>query len=286
MLRRKLLRWRRLILLGLIVIVLGSACYAVWIEPYNLRINHVWIEDSQLAKVLGDKIVVHLSDLHIKVIGNREQKVLDLLDQLKPDLIFLTGDYVPWSCEYEEALNFLSRLRAKEGMWAVMGDYDYSCSRKSCLFCHEQGSGEPTKRHSIHFLRNSCEEVSFTNGSSLWIGGVDINNEGSFFSDKKLFPLEKPSIILSHNPLAFDHLDKSYDVLMLAGDTHGGQIPLPSWFWKILRYKKIYKYSHGFFEKGQKKMFVSKGIGTSHLPIRIFRRPEVVVLHFKLEGNQ
>jgi len=91
---------------------------------------------------------------------------------------------------------------------------------------------------------------------------------------------ETPAIILAHNPLAFDILPEDQEVLVLAGDTHGGQIPLPSWLWRILGYEKCARYNQGLFRKGKKRMYVSRGIGTSHLPLRIFRRPEVVVLHF------
>jgi hypothetical protein len=89
-----------------------------------------------------------------------------------------------------------------------------------------------------------------------------------------------PAIILIHNPILFDRIDNNQDVLILAGDTHGGQIPLPPWLWSVMGYKKNALYNYGFFEEGQKKMFVSRGIGTSHIPIRIFSPPEVVVLHF------
>ena len=93
---------------------------------------------------------------------------------------------------------------------------------------------------------------------------------------------KEPLILLSHNPLAFDTIRENQQVLMLAGDTHGGQIPLPSYLWKILGYEKCARYNQGLFENSEKKMFVSRGIGTSHLPMRILRRPEVAVLHFTL----
>ena len=69
---------------------------------------------------------------------------------------------------------------------------------------------------------------------------------------------------------------------MLAGDTHGGQIPLPfpSWLLRLIGYEKNASYSQGYFKKGNAKMYVSRGIGTSHIPIRLFRKPEIVVLHF------
>lgn len=66
-------------------------------------------------------------------------------------IFFLTGDYVWWEDDYEPALDFLSRLKANTGIWAVMGDYDYSISRKCCLFCHEKESGSLAKNIKFSF---------------------------------------------------------------------------------------------------------------------------------------
>jgi uncharacterized protein len=91
-----------------------------------------------------------------------------------------------------------------------------------------------------------------------------------------------PSIILSHSPLSFNLLDRNQNLFMVAGDTHGGQVPLPfpSWLLRLIDYEKSASYSQGYFKKGNAKMYVSRGIGTSHIPIRLFRKPEIVVLHF------
>jgi predicted MPP superfamily phosphohydrolase len=277
----RVIRVSRLGIIAVGLSVLGLAGYGLWVEPNQLVVRHVWIEDASLAEVLKGKVVVQISDLHMEEIGRREQKVLQILNKLKPDLIFLTGDYVQWDGDYEAALAFLPKLKAKVGVWAVMGDYDYSGSRKSCLFCHEKGSGRPTRRHSVQFLRNSYDKVDLTDGF-IWIGGVDWEMERLYFSDGQLSAGKGkgPTIILSHNPLNFDLLDDDNDTLMLSGDTHGGQIPLPSWLWRILGYEKSARYAQGLFENGRKKMFVSRGIGTSHIPIRLFCPPEVVVLHF------
>jgi predicted MPP superfamily phosphohydrolase len=255
------MRWKPIARLGGMVFGLGLlvlAIYGLWVEPNQLVVRHVWIEDSSLAKVLEEKVVVHISDLHIQKLGKREQKILQALDELEPDLVFLTGDYVQWD-----------------------GDYDYSRSRKSCLFCHEKGSGSPSRRHSVKFLRNSYEKVELP-GGIIWIGGIDGEIEPPYSSGGQLSPNKRkdPMIILSHSPSAFDLLNENQSVLMLSGDTHGGQIPLPSWLWRIFGYEKTARYAQGLFQNGRKKMFVSRGIGTSHLPIRLFHPPEVVVLHF------
>jgi hypothetical protein len=255
--------------------------YGLFIDPNRIVVQHIYLQDNSLNRALKGTTAVQVSDLHINREGKREKSVLKIIEDLKPDLIFLTGDYVKWKGAYEGALDFLSRLEAPMGVWAVMGDYDYSSSRKSCLFCHEPGSGTPTQRHQVRFLRNKIERVACAN-KNVWLGGIDpesavsdITGIPSSFATDHL-----PVIILSHNPLLFDEIDNDHNVLILAGDTHGGQVPLPAWLWKILGYRKNARYSHGFFQEGKKKMYVSRGIGTSHVPLRFLRPPELVVFHF------
>jgi hypothetical protein len=263
----------KLIIGMLIVLFACITFYGFFIEPEYLGVTHLWPDNPVLSDKLKGKIAVQLSDIHIKKIGTLEKKVLSLLDEIKPDFIFLTGDFVKWGGNYEPALSFLSRLKAKTGIYAVMGDYDYSNSRKSCLFCHEKGTGEVTKRYSIMFLRNTRTDIVSPEGK-VSITGIDDNNED------KAIVIVGANIVLGHSPLSFDKIESEDEVLMLCGDTHGGQIPLPSWLWDILGYEKNARYNHGFFKESKKAMYVSRGIGTSHIRFRLFRRPEVVVLHF------
>jgi predicted MPP superfamily phosphohydrolase len=253
--------------------------YGVWIEPNQIEIHQVAIHDEYFARILGGKTVVQISDLHISRIGRREKKVLESLDAMNPDIIFLTGDYVRWNGEYEPALSFLSHLHAKIGVWAVMGDYDYANSRKSCIFCHEEGTGRLTKKYSVRFLKDSMDAVRLPEGM-LRIGGFDGEGGEIVSRDKEFKTPDTACIILSHSPLNFERIEGNQHILMLAGDTHGGQAPLPSWLFKVLGYKKNALYNQGLFEKDRKKMFVSRGIGTSHIPFRLFRSPEIVVFHF------
>jgi hypothetical protein len=273
---KKVIVW---LICGLLV-MLGF--YGFLVEPRQFRVNHVQIPYPKMRSILKKKIVIQISDLHLN--GNRflEDKILTVLDGLNPDFIFLTGDYVRWDGDYEAALNFLSRVKARIGVWAIMGDYDYSNSRKSCLFCHEKDSGKFTQRHRVHFLKENYEKIKLEEGV-FWIGGIDYTeNHDEFLKETKILSNERklPVMILSHNPLVFDKLDNTEDVFILAGDTHGGQVHLPGWLWKIMGYRKNALYNYGFFKRGQKKMFVSRGVGTSHIPLRVCSPPEVVVLHF------
>ncbi len=268
------------VILGLFFILL---LYGTLIEPYRVDVHHLQIEDAGIHKILEGRIAVHISDLHIKKIGKREKIILKIIDELEPDFIFLTGDYVKWGCDYESSLNFLSTLKANIGVWAVMGDYDYNCSRKSCLFCHKKGSGTLTNRHKVKFLRNEMVRVNLSDGY-VWLGGIDLEAEHHFRPDGKLGFLGDltPAIILGHDPFAFDLIDEDREVLLLAGDTHGGQIPLPSWLWSVLGYEKNARYNQGLFQNGRKKMYVSRGIGTSHFPLRLLNPPEFLISLYPL----
>jgi uncharacterized protein len=262
--------------------IIGIGIYGTYVEPSKLEVHHVRINDYKIGQMLRGKVILQVSDIHLRAIGANETRLLKTIETLHPDLVFLTGDYIRWNGNYEVALDFLAKVKAKDGAWAVMGDYDYSNSRKSCLFCHNPGSGKPTKQHNVKFLRNSFEKINTPTGSA-WIGGADREADREFFNEKNLpFSKEKsPIIILSHSPLIFDLINDNQNVLVLAGDTHGGQIPLPSWLWRLLGYEKNARYEQGWFERGKKKMHVSRGVGTSHFPIRFFRRPEITVLHFQ-----
>jgi len=272
----------KIILSAFAAVILIVGFYGFWIEPYQIEINHLYPANPSLKKVLAGKTALHISDLHLTALPDQGTKLIEIIKELKPDFVFLTGDYVPWDGNYEPALEFLAKLEAKFGVWAVMGDYDYSNDRKSCLFCHEHGTGRPTNRHRVKFLRNSIEQMPIE-GETLRIVGVECESGSQMVDGSGKRPNlagSGASIVLSHSPLLFDELAENEGVLVLAGDTHGGQLWLPKWLWSLMGYEKNAKYSQGLFNKGNSQMYVSRGVGTSHVRFRLMCRPEVVVVHF------
>lgn len=196
----------KIVLLISALVVLMAVSYGFWIEPYRIEISHIYPNNPSLKKVLSGKTALHISDLHLTDLDAHAAELLEIINNLKPDFIFLTGDYVPWNGSYEPALEFLAKIEAGIGVWAVMGDYDYSNDRKSCQFCHEAGTGQPTKRHRVRFLKNSAEEVSI-DGESLRIIGLENESEDPNGDASKWWTARggaEASIALSHSPLIFD----------------------------------------------------------------------------------
>jgi uncharacterized protein len=264
-------------LLGLFAAV---AFYGICVEPDRIEVRHMRVPIKGLPQALRGMTAIHLSDLHIHAMGPREKKILEMMREIDPDMIFLTGDYIPWRGNVAPAMTFLSHLQARNGIWAVMGEYDYSNSRQSCLFCHAPDSGLPTQAHQARFLRNAVGLIDVGYGS-IMVAGFDPESVHAFDDEGyELLTRQTGMILLSHSPLTFDLLEDDMNVLVLAGDTHGGQVPLPGWLWRLVGYEKNARYNMGWFHQGDNRMYVSKGIGTSHWRFRILRRPEIVVLHF------
>ncbi len=113
------------------------------------------------------------------------------------------------------------------------------------------------------------------------IAGIDREYDDATGLDKFTNESDDVLLVLSHSPLAFDQFSENDRIFMFAGDTHGGQIKLPLWVYKLFGYEKNVKYNYGMFKKGNKRMFVSRGIGTSHLKFRLFAPPEIAVIEFK-----
>jgi len=261
----------------LIILIICFLVYGLAIEPNWIRIRRVTIKDPVWAKVFSGLKVVQLSDIHIMGESYRVKRVLAMVREVEPDILFLTGDYVAWGGDYEAALDFLSELKARIGIWGVLGDYDDHQSRKKCLLCHMPGTGRKTTRHNVRFLRNSGDTITL-NSVQVSIFGYDPDETQKHLENALL--LGERTIILTHSPLVFNHIDLDSGVLCLAGDTHGGQVRLPSWFWKLLGYQKCALFREGLFGRGENWLYVNRGIGTSHLPFRFLMPPEITLFQF------
>lgn len=258
--------------------------YASVFEPRRVRLTRIEVRAGALARVLSGRTVALLGDLHFGPVGEPvADDALRTLRDLRPDLILLTGDYVAWGSRseaYEHAFDFLARLKAPLGVYAVLGDADRTFSRKSCEFCHPAGSGDPVTRHEVVFFGDESRVIGLPQGS-LRIAGVDPDlSRPAGERLRALLAGDMPTILLSHSSVVYREIDPSKEVLTLAGDTHGGQIRMPGWFWRQIRFKPDPEHVHGYFKDGRKSLFVTRGVGTSHVRFRLGAPPEIAVLEF------
>lgn len=259
--------------------------YGAVIEPGHLTVTTIDIREGRLAHILAGRKIALLSDLHFGDDGEPiAAAALRRLKEIRPDLILLTGDYVDWGSRapaYDHALAFLARLQAPLGVFAVLGDADRTFSRKSCEFCHEPGSGAPTQRHSVVFLKDAQKTIATPLGDFLIIG---IDPERGAHPTSHIWQFlegETPALLLSHTSEIYKNISGAREIMVLSGDTHGGQVLLPAWFWRLTRRKPDPAHIHGFFREGKKALFVTRGLGSSGVHFRLGAPPEIVVLEFK-----
>jgi uncharacterized protein len=265
--RRVLTKWR-MVFLALAILTFGMAIYAYQIEPFNIEITR-----HQISAPLNSPIkIAHLSDLHTYGIGRREKKMLAILEQEKPDLIVITGDLISAADGYEGCLEVLKNIHAPLGVWVVVGNHENWTTQKmrktySNFKTYYESAG-------VNFLFNSSRKIR----DDLWLIGLDDEMTGTPDIQTALMgvPENAYKICLFHSPAYFDKAAGRCD-LFFAGHSHGGQVRVP--FLKPLWLpKKCEDYDQGWFEQNGSKMYVSRGIGTSLLPVRFNCRPEIAII--------
>jgi hypothetical protein len=253
---------RRFILIILSATALGALAWGLFVEPYRIEVTHTYIE-GQVARPLKS---AHLTDLHTAGLGRREKRLLELLDEEQPDVIIITGDTLTTGFHYDRIKPLLSRLHAPLGVWLVRGNWEnYDVFRGERAFY--------SQLH-VHFLLNEAAPIR----PDVWLAGLDDPSTGTPNLDEALsqVPKDAYTILAFHAPGFFDQA-AGRAPLVLAGHTHGGQVRLPFLpvFWLP---RGSGNYLEGWYEDNGSKMYVSRGIGTSTLPIRFLCRPELAII--------
>lgn len=249
------------------ILLLFLAIYSVFIEPNILTIHRIILKDEALK---GLKLVF-ASDFHIKPYERlRLKRIVKKINAQNADIVLLGGDYVSGH-EKGKTLSpsgiaaELAKLQSKLGTVAVMGNHDGWQGKKEII--------EEFEAVGITVLENANKDYE-----RFSVAGVEDLQTGMPDLKKALTNAKKPVILLSHTPDIVENI-MSDVTLTLAGHTHGGQIVLPLKGALTVPSKYGTKYAYGFFE--DERMNVSRGLGTSILPLRFNCFPEIVVIEFE-----
>jgi len=255
----------------------GAACFgAAFVEPHFLSITRQNIVMPNLTPDLDGLRIAVFGDIHYKPDSNEE-----LLDELvrtsnteKPDIDAIVGDYMDHNAAVvPPMLKYLAKLEAKHGVYAVMGNHDGWTSSAGAVQSLFRNAG-------LEFLVNEHSLISIK-GSPFAIAGTDSVWAG--YPDPvtmyKGIKKETPTLSLIHEPDFFDDALETHDsVLQLSGHTHGGQCRVPIVGYAPNRVDFGRNYLYGEYAKKNSKLFVTRGVGTTGLPVRFACRPELVML--------
>lgn len=255
-----------IILYTIIILMFLPVLWAIFIEPYILTVTKITVNDPSLA---GLKIVF-ASDFHIKPFETfRLKRIIKAINKQNADIVLLGGDYVNGhtkghSLTIDKIAKELSKIHSKYGTYAIVGNHDGWQGKEECI--------SELEKNNIKTLVNNNYCID-----KFCIAGIDDAQTGNPDLNKALSNITKPVILLSHTPDIMPDVPYSVN-LTLAGHLHGGQVRLH----KALLVPSIYgdKYANGFLNDKGKKIYTTKGLGTSILPIRFNCPPEIAVITF------
>lgn len=255
-----------------------------YFKAKTLPIERLTIKTSKLPEGVSRLKIAHISDLHLGIIirGERLDKVLEVIESEKPDLIISTGDLLDAEVNHVDYLaERIRRVNARLGKFAVTGNHEFYGGIK----------------HSIEFLKGAGFTVLRGEGATVQniinIAGVDDPTgkhsrpfgSGIYCPEKEILSKLPPHIftlLLKHRP----SIDKStiglFD-LQLSGHVHAGQI-----FPVGLVTRLIYHTHAGYFRLSNgSAIYVSRGAGTAGPPVRLLAPPEITIIEIvKADGNR
>jgi predicted MPP superfamily phosphohydrolase len=261
------------------VAALGTDGY---LESYRLQLKKIEIPLRRLPHQFDGFTIAQLSDFHYEEEFSAIpiRRSVDLVNNLRPDLVVLTGDFVTvpmfrfGSRAARASANavfpcakLLSGIKARLGSFAILGNHD-AHSNPALV-----ASG--LHSHGIPLLKNSCVPIE-RDGARFWLAGIDDALEGQPDLGAAIakIPKGEPIILLAHEPDFADEAALSPVDLQLSGHSHGGQIWIPGigapWLPPLAR-----NYPRGFYKIENMILYTNVGIGTIRAPIRINCVPEV-----------
>ena len=256
-------------------------CYPVLIERNIVQINRYKVSLSNLPSSFHGFTIAHLTDIHLGFLVSKSfvEGIVHKTVNLNTDAIVCTGDYVHKRNtikEIETVWPILSKLKARYGVYSVLGNHDHWADTGRSLYWLERTGQD---------IRHKCKPI-YKGRDRILIGGCGDYWGDELKIDKAFLCSDEKDcrLLLSHNPDSVDSQFATPLSLVISGHTHGGQVVIPFLGAPILPVKNK-NYSSGLIDTPKTKLFISRGIGWAIYPVRFNCYPEIAVLELiKIRG--
>lgn len=280
-LKKRKISLRRKWFVFLIIILLIS--FFIYKGNTTVGVTYFDIYSEEIPSAFDNYTIVQLSDLHDAEIGDDHLEVVHKVKLISPNAIFITGDFID-SNRYnlERSLTLIDELQFVAPIYYVTGNHEIATkdSKRIKASLVERG---------VRVLTNEADIVKIDTFNSIAIGGIE-DPLGSKLEDDEAVknsishaftdvPKSMFKILLSHRPEQFNvYVEEGIDVTF-SGHAHGGQFRIPGIGGLVSPGQGWFpKYSSGTHEKNGSQLVVSRGLGNSVIPVRLFNQPEIVVV--------
>lgn len=254
--------------------IAAVTAFSLW-QNNDITVSSYEYTTNKISKGLDGYKIVHISDLHNKKFGKSQGRLLKTVDSQNPDIIVITGDIVD-----SRRTNIKHALDFVKGAVKIAPVYFTSGNHEALLSNDETVQLEDGIRRAGAVILNNRAVFIQHNGESFYLLGV---KDGSETSDVKNIlytfdTLGNLRILLSHKPQYLDSYSENEIDLVFSGHAHGGQVRLPFIGGLVAPEQGLFpKYTAGKYIMNDTTMIVSRGLGNSIIPVRVFNRPDIVV---------
>ena len=263
----------------------------------TLEVTKYVVENKKVPKEFDGYNIVQISDLHSKLFGENNKKLIQKIKSLNPDIVVVTGDLIDGeNNNYNVALDFMKEISKLYRVYYIIGNHE----QKSLIKKYKDEYKDYfNKLHQIDFVNLDNNKVEIVKGdSNINLYGLTVpyscykylfdNQETTSididFLEEKLGKVDREqfNILLAHTPFYFDEYEKWGADLTLCGHVHGGIVRLPLVGGLLSPDRKFFpKYDLGEYIKNKSTMIVSKCLGGSKVLIRVNCKPEIVNIKLK-----
>lgn len=293
----------KLTTLFVLVILFALGIYGSIIEPrFLLDVQTHDVEVPNLGSDWEGKKVALLADLQVGMwwgnTGMIKKAVKKAVDA-KPAMVLIAGDFVYHadSAVVNRAVTLLQPLvDAKIPVVAVLGNHDYSLSKEGDEINDTIAAYLSSSLENLGIIVLENDFYSLTNDSGSTFHVIGLGSVWALRSDiEKAFskiPGNDPRVVLMHNPVVYRDIPADMGAFTIAAHTHGGQIHFPlvpdSKNWLDIAFPREVVVAEGWAAdsvgRANNRLYVSRGIGFSVIPVRFFCRPELTI--FNLSQKQ
>lgn len=264
---------RKFIVTGLITAAGIAVADAFWIEKFFIETNEFYL--GKATRETDNLRLIQVSDLHLQKISYPIRQLAKKINSLQPDLMVFTGDAIDKAGNLPLFNEFLGLIDTNIPKAAIPGNWEYWGNVDLAALA------EVYQMHNGRLLINQSIQYQF-NTTTLCITGVDdlVGGKADISTALQHYQVSDHHIILNHCPQYTEQIrtllpKEIKTACILSGHTHGGQV-------NLLGYAPFLppgsgKYVKGWYDDADPKLYVSKGIGTSVLPVRFGSRAEIAI---------
>lgn len=274
----------------LVIMLLSVLILIIYWGNTTVGVTQYTIVSDKIPTDFNQYKIVQLSDLHDAKFGNNHLELVKKVKMIAPDVIFITGDFID-SNRYnlEQSLLLIEGLQGVVPMYYVTGNHEIATNDTERI-------KNALEKLGVRILSDEAEIVTLDEDSAIVLAGIEDplssyldDDEAVAASMNRAFkdvPDDMFKLLLSHRPEQFEvYAERGIDVVF-SGHAHGGQFRIPGLGGLVAPGQGFFPtYTSGVYHKGDSRMVVSRGLGNSIIPIRIFNRPEIVVVTLKNENR-